>query len=87
MSRSYSSDFSVAFIFSFVPTLPERLSSDRGKRVHPGQLVMRPIRWLHISDFHIRVSEAWSQDVVLSAMCEGIAQQRRQNIKVDFILV
>ena len=48
---------------------------------------MRPIRWLHISDFHIRVSEAWSQDVVLSAMCEGIAQQRRQNIKVDFILV
>ncbi len=34
---------------------------------------MRPIRWLHISDFHIRVSEAWSQDVVLSAMCEGIA--------------
>jgi len=38
----------------------------------------RPIRWLHISDIHMRVSKVWSQDVVLKAMCDDIAKQRKR---------
>jgi predicted phosphodiesterase len=47
---------------------------------------MRPIRWLHISDFHLRHRDAWSQDVVLEAMCERICQQRDEGVTADFIL-
>ena len=47
---------------------------------------MRPISWIHVSDFHMRVSDAWSQDVVLTAMCDDIARQRRERA-ADFILV
>ncbi len=47
---------------------------------------MRPISWLHISDFHIRESDAWSQDVVLKAMYDSIRQQRAEGVAVDFIL-
>ncbi len=47
---------------------------------------MRPIYWLHISDIHVRLSDAWSQDVVLTAMCEQIAQQRASGTSADFIL-
>lgn len=47
---------------------------------------MRPICWLHISDIHMRVSDAWSQDVVLKAMCDDIARQRKNGVSPDFIL-
>lgn len=47
---------------------------------------MRPICWLHISDIHMRVSEVWSQDVVLKAMCDDIARQRKNGLAADFIL-
>jgi predicted phosphodiesterase len=47
---------------------------------------MRPISWIHISDIHMRASDAWSQDVVLRAMCEDIARQRRGGASADFIL-
>ena len=47
---------------------------------------MRPICWLHISDFHITEDNSWSQDVVLSAMCNKIEQQHSQGVKTDFIL-
>jgi predicted phosphodiesterase len=47
---------------------------------------MRPIRWLHISDFHLRQRDAWSQDVVLQAMCERICLQRNEGDLADFIL-
>lgn len=49
-------------------------------------IVMRPIRWLHISDIHIRTSDAWSQDVVLKAMCNLVAQQHADGMTLDFIL-
>jgi len=49
-------------------------------------MVMRSICWLHISDIHMRASDAWSQDVVLTAMCDHIAQQRAEDCAVDFIL-
>jgi hypothetical protein len=48
---------------------------------------MRPICWLHISDIHIQPRDAWSQDIVLTAMCRDIDQRRRQGITPDFILV
>ena len=47
---------------------------------------MRPICWLHISDIHMRVSDAWSQDVVLKAMCDDTARQRKGGMSLDFIL-
>jgi len=47
---------------------------------------MRPIRWLHISDIHMRVSKVWSQDIVLKAMCDVIATQRNEDATPDFVL-
>ncbi len=47
---------------------------------------MRPIRWLHISDFHMRHRDAWSQDVVLQAMCDRIRQQRTEGSVADFVV-
>ena len=47
---------------------------------------VRPICWLHISDIHMRACDAWSQDVVLTAMCEHIAQRRAEGMAADFIL-
>lgn len=49
-------------------------------------ILMRPIRWLQISDFHMRISDAWSQDVVLKAMCDDIARHCREGTSADFIL-
>ena len=48
---------------------------------------MRRISWLHISDLHMSVREAWSQDVLLRAMCEQIARQRSEGMVADFILL
>ena len=48
---------------------------------------MRPISWLHISDIHLSESAEWSQDVVLTAMCERIKDQRAQGTTADFILL
>lgn|GEM_PF-4978976 len=46
---------------------------------------MRPISWLHISDFHFRERQTWPQDVVLSEMCKEI--ERRGKIStIDVIL-
>ena len=47
---------------------------------------MRPISWIHVSDIHMRPHEAWSQKVVMTAMCEDIASQRRHCV-LDFVLV
>jgi predicted phosphodiesterase len=47
---------------------------------------MRPIRWLHISDIHMRPRDAWEQDVVLRAMCEDVEGQRAE-WPIDFVLV
>jgi DNA repair exonuclease SbcCD nuclease subunit len=47
---------------------------------------VRPIRWLHISDFHLRTGDSWSHDVVLKAMCDDVARQRKDSISADFIL-
>ena len=47
---------------------------------------MRPIRWLHISDFHLRHRDAWSQDVVLRAMCDAINRHSQEGMRPDFVL-
>lgn len=47
---------------------------------------MRPVSWLHISDFHLRDSQAWEQDVVLSAMCKDIERQSARAGTIDFVL-
>ncbi|MEZ5489046.1 MAG: metallophosphoesterase [Gammaproteobacteria bacterium] len=48
---------------------------------------MRRVTWLHISDFHLRDSHAWAQDVVLSSMCKDIERCRREFGTIDFVLV
>ncbi len=47
---------------------------------------MRPVVWLHISDFHLRDSQAWAQDVVLSEMCKDIERRRAEAGSIDFVL-
>ena len=47
---------------------------------------MRAVTWLHISDFHLRESEEWSQNFVLSAMLEDIARRCENGLIVDFVL-
>jgi hypothetical protein len=34
----------------------------------------------------MRVNKAWSQDVVLKAMCDDIAKQRNESATPDFVL-
>ena len=48
---------------------------------------MRPISWLHISDFHLQEGQEWSQDVVLREMCRHIEELRETDADVDFVLV
>lgn len=47
---------------------------------------MRPVSWLHVSDIHMSVREAWAQDVVLRTMYECIEKLREQGVAPDFIL-
>ena len=47
---------------------------------------MRPITWLHISDFHFREEEAWAQNTVLRAMLDDIQRRCENELQVDFVL-
>lgn len=47
---------------------------------------MREIAWLQVSDIHMRLSNEWSQDIVLRAMADSIRKQRNQGLTLDFIL-
>jgi 3',5'-cyclic AMP phosphodiesterase CpdA len=47
---------------------------------------MRPIGWLHISDFHLRVNHSWAQDAVFSAMRDDIIRRRKAGAIFDFVL-
>ena len=47
---------------------------------------MRPVTWLHVSDFHFRDHDSWSQNAVLSAMLAGIASRCASGLSVDFVL-
>jgi 3',5'-cyclic AMP phosphodiesterase CpdA len=47
---------------------------------------VRQICWIHISDIHTRLTAAWSQNVVLKAMCDDIERQREAGVTPDFVL-
>jgi hypothetical protein len=47
---------------------------------------MRPVTWLHTSDFHLRESHVWSQDAVLSAMRADLERRQEAGLTVDFII-
>ena len=47
---------------------------------------MRPITWLHISDFHFREEETWAQNTVSRAMLDNIHRRCENGLKVDFVL-
>ena len=48
---------------------------------------MRPIRWLHISDFHLHEKQSSKQDAVLDAMLHDIKQRGDGDVIFDFVLV
>ena len=48
---------------------------------------MRPIRWLHVSDFHFKVDTEWSQNVVLNSLLDEIRSRRENGVGTDFIVV
>ena len=49
--------------------------------------MIRPITWLHLSDLHMRLTDGWSQDVVLDSMCEYVEQLCNEGLAIDFILM
>ncbi len=48
---------------------------------------MRKVRWLHISDLHLRTTENGPQRAVLSAMLESLGNRYTQSDAIDFIVV
>ena len=48
---------------------------------------MRTVTWLHISDFHLRDQQSWSQHAVLSAMLADVSSRCASGLAVDFVLV
>ncbi len=52
--------------------------------------VRSKIRWLHLSDFHLRPNIAWSQDVVLHSLLDDIATRycaSRQDDRPDLLFL
>ena len=48
---------------------------------------MRTVRWLHISDLHMREAEDAPQQTVLATMLEDISRRRATGAQVDFVVV
>lgn len=48
---------------------------------------MRVLRWLHISDLHMREAENAQREAVLSAMLEDIRHRSKKDGKPDFVVV
>ena len=45
------------------------------------------ISWLHLSDFHLRVSTGWAQDVVLSTMLDDIRARYSGTNRPDLVFL
>ena len=43
--------------------------------------------WLHLSDFHLRATEQWSQDVVLHSLLSDVSDRYSNSPPIDFIFV
>ena len=52
-----------------------------------GLLTMHTVRWLHISDFHMREAEDAPRRAVLSAMLDEISRRSATGTQVDFAVV
>ncbi|WP_428098065.1 metallophosphoesterase [Candidatus Rariloculus sp.] len=46
-----------------------------------------PLRWLHLSDFHLKGKDTWSQDVVLQSLLVDVSNRYSLPSPVDFIFV
>ena len=47
----------------------------------------KPLRWLHLSDFHLKCADKWSQDVVLKTLLDDISTRYSVQNSVDFIFI
>ena len=47
----------------------------------------KPLRWLHLSDFHLKGADKWSQDVVLQTLLDDISNRYSVPNSVDFIFI
>ena len=47
---------------------------------------MRTVRWLHISDLHMRKAEDAQRQLVLSEMLEDISRRSANGRQVDFVI-
>ena len=48
---------------------------------------MRTVRWLHISDLHMREEEDALRQAVLPAMLEDISRRTAKGAQVDFLII
>ena len=45
------------------------------------------LRWLHLSDFHLKSNDKWSQDVVLRSLLTDISNRFSDDTPLDFIFI
>ena len=43
--------------------------------------------WLHLSDFHLKATEKWSQDVVLHSLLSDVSNRYSDSDPIDFIFI
>ena len=43
--------------------------------------------WLHLSDFHLKATEKWSQDVVLQSLLSDVSNRYSDSAQIDFIFI
>lgn len=49
--------------------------------------LQKQLRWLHLSDFHLKESDQWSQDVVLKSLLTDISNRYSTGLPLDFIFI
>ena len=47
----------------------------------------KSLRWLHLSDFHLKKKDKWSQDIVLETLLEDISNRYSNSNALDFIFI
>ncbi len=56
-------------------------------RLHVLAEPTRPVRWLHLSDFHFRYGERWERRATLQALLRHAAGLRERNLAPDLVLI
>ena len=49
--------------------------------------LQKQLSWLHLSDFHLKESDKWSQDVVLKSLLTDISNRYSTGLPLDFIFI